>query len=296
MGQLMCLLRRPRLSCLESFDLARPAIHPPRNALPVLLSVPHSGRDYPGWLDELARRGRASLEPLEDPLVDRRAWRAIADGAGAVVARAPRAAIDCNRGEEEVDPAVVDLPVKGQLGARARGGLGIVPCRTLRDGFLWRRAISASEFEARLDSAHRPYHAAIAAALAALAAKYGGAFLIDCHSMPPRPDGRPQIVVGDRHGRSASRHVSDVAERVAREFGFSVQRNEPYAGGWIIERHGAPKSNVHALQIEIDRRSYLGADLRTPGVGFDRVSQFLAGLTVEIGKVLLANHLDEAAE
>ena len=157
MGQLMWLSGQPKVRSLESIDLAGPIVHPPRNALPVLLSVPHSGRDYPDWLDRLARRGRASLEPLEDPLVDRLAWRAIGNGTGAIVARAPRAAIDCNRSESEVDPAVVDLPVRGQLGARARGGLGIVPGRTVRDGFLWRRAITAKEFQQKLHPLHDSY-------------------------------------------------------------------------------------------------------------------------------------------
>ena len=281
---------------MESSDLAGPIVHPPRNALPLLLSVPHSGRDYPDWLDRLARRGRPSLEPLEDPLVDRLAWRAIADGTGAVIARAPRAAIDCNRSEEEVDPAVVDRALEGELGARARGGLGIVPGRTLRDGFLWHRPISSAEFQARLDSAHRPYHAAIAGALADIVAEYGGAVLLDCHSMPPRPDGRPQIVIGDRHGRSAAPHFAATAERVARAHGYMVHRNIPYAGGWIVEGHGAPKANVHALQIEIDRRCYLGPDLRVPGPGFDRASHFLAALAVQLGKLLLDDNAAEAAE
>ena len=292
----MCLLRRPRVPRLEHLDFARPIVHPPRNALPVLLSVPHSGRDYPDWLDRLARRGRASLEPLEDPLVDRLAWRAIADGTGAIVARAPRAMIDCNRAEHEIDPVVVDLPLAGQLGPRARGGLGIVPGRTIRDGFLWRRAITASEFEQRRDAAHRPYHSAITGALASLVQEHGAAVLVDCHSMPPRPGGRPQIVIGDRHGRSASPDVTAAAELIAGDHGFSVHRNEPYAGGWIVEHHGAPKSNVHALQIEIDRRCYLASDLRTPGAGFDRVSQFLTALTAELGEYLLSCRAAEAAE
>ena len=292
----MCFSGHSRVDRLESFELAGPIIHASRNALPVLLSVPHSGRDYPDWLDRLARRGRASLEPLEDPLVDRLAWRAIADGAGAIVARAPRAAVDCNRGEAEVDPAVVDLPVKGELGARARGGLGIVPGRTMRDGLLWRRPISPGEFQSRLDSAHRPYHAAIADGLTTIVAAHGGAVLLDCHSMPPRPDGRPQIVIGDRHGRSASPHVTAAAERIAREHGYSVHRNFPYAGGWIVERHGAPRANVHALQIEIDRRCYLGPDLRVPGPGFDPASHFLAALAAQLGQLLLQQGATEAAE
>jgi N-formylglutamate amidohydrolase len=281
---------------LEHTDLAGPIIHPPRNALPVLLSVPHSGRDYPDWLDRLARRGRASLEPLEDPLVDRLAWRAIAEGSGAIVARAPRAAIDCNRNETEIDPAVIGLPVHGQLGARARGGLGIIPGRTVRDGSLWLRAISSAEYEARLLSAYRPYHAAIAAALGALSAEYGGALLLDCHSMPPRAEGRPQIIIGDRHGRSASPRVTAAAERIAREHGYSVHRNIPYAGGRIVERHGAPGSNVHALQIEIDRRCYLGPDLRSPGPGFDRASRFIAALAARMGELLSGQPAVEAAE
>ena len=57
-----------------------------------------------------------------------------------------------------------------------------------------------------------------------------------------------------------------------------------------------PESNVHALQIEIDRRCYLGADLRTPGAGFDRVSQLLAALAAQLGEYLLNQGAAEAAE
>ena len=186
--------------------------------------------------------------------------------------------------------------VTGELGARVRGGLGIVPGRTARDGFLWHRPISSGEYHSRLDSAHRPYHAAIADALTAIVGEHGGAVLLDCHSMPPRPDGCPQIVIGDRHGHSAAPRVTATAERIAREHGYSVHRNIPYAGGWIVERHGAPRTNVHALQIEIDRRCYLGPDLRVPGPGFDRASQFLAALAAQLGELLLAPDAAEAAE
>ena len=78
----------------------------------------------------MASGGKAALASLEDPLVDRLAWRAVQRGFGAVVARAPRAAIDCNRGEDEVDPAVIDGARRSRVTARARGGLGIVPART----------------------------------------------------------------------------------------------------------------------------------------------------------------------
>jgi N-formylglutamate amidohydrolase len=156
--------------------------------LPVLLSVPHSGRDYPGWLSALASGGEPALATLEDPLVDRLAWRAVKRGVGAVIARAPRAAVDCNRAEDEIDPAVVEGRRRERLTARARGGLGIVPGRTPHHGFLWRRAIDGRQLEARLVQAYRPYHDAIDDLLGQIHRRFGCALLLDCHSMPPPPD------------------------------------------------------------------------------------------------------------
>jgi hypothetical protein len=136
--------------------LAPPIIHQPRGDLPVLLSVPHSGRDYPEWLVSMASGGRASLTSLEDPLVDRLVWRAVGRGVAAVIARAPRAAIDCNRAEDEIDPAVIEGGRRDRLTARARGGLGIVPGRTPQHGYLWRRPVTHRQLSDRLEQAHRP--------------------------------------------------------------------------------------------------------------------------------------------
>src|SRR4051812_18498930 len=115
---------------LTAMPMLGPVIHPPCGELPVLLSVPHSGRDYPDWLIGMACAGKPSLSALEDPLVDRLVWRAVQRGCAAVVARTPRAAIDCNRAEDEIDPSVVDGARRTRITARARGGLGIVPGRT----------------------------------------------------------------------------------------------------------------------------------------------------------------------
>ena len=252
----------------------------------MLLSVPHSGRDYPDWLVDMARSGRAPLERLEDPYVDRLIWRALGLGCGAVIARAPRAAIDCNRGEDEVDPAVIAQSAARAVGVRARGGLGIVPARTHSDGYLWRRSISPTQLDERLEAAHRPYHAAIEAELAALRDRFGGAVLIDCHSMPPPKDGVPEIVIGDRHGRSAGGRMTSEAMAIVRSEGFAAGLNHPFAGGHVLERHGNPGSGVHALQIEIDRRLYLDEDLATPGPGFDRLARLIETLAARLGEAL----------
>lgn len=260
----------------------------------MLLSVPHAGRDYPDWLVALARKGQGSLQALEDPLVDRLVWRALAQGPAAVIALAPRAAVDCNRGEDEIDPAMVHPNSGSRATARARGGLGIVPSRTAAHGHLWRRPISRAELGLRLDQAYRPYHRAIEEQLSLLTDRFGCALLIDCHSMPGA-SGLPEIVFGDRFGRSAAPWLIAEALEAAAEAGFTAGANDPFAGGHILDRHGAPQAGIHALQVEIDRRCYLKSAAE-PGERFDEVAALIASLAVRLGSALLDRRLPAAAE
>jgi N-formylglutamate amidohydrolase len=262
----------------------------------VLLSVPHSGRDYPDWLVALAAAGKPALATLEDPLVDRLIWRALQRGCAAVIARTPRAAIDCNRAEDDVDPSVIDGARRSRVSARARGGLGIVPARTQQHGYLWRRAINAKQLDERLAQAHRPYHAAIDAQLALLVERFGCALLLDCHSMPPPAAGVPPVVFGDCRGRAADNWISAEAIAVTRSLGFEAGLNDPFAGGHVIARHGQPLRGIHALQLEIDRRCYLDVRLAKPGAGFDRVAALIETLAVELGQALIGRQFATAAE
>jgi len=276
--------------------LPPPIIHEPRGDLPVLLSVPHSGREYPDWLIAMSAGGKSTLTLLEDPLVDRLVWRALQRGCGAVIARAPRAAVDCNRAEDEVDPSVVDGARRGRVSARARGGLGIVPARTQQHGYLWRRAISPRQLDERLSQAHRPYHEAIEAQLAALVARFGCALLLDCHSMPPPPEGVPPIVFGDCRGQTCDAWISADAMTITQRCGFEAGLNDPFAGGHVIQRHANTSGGVHALQIEIDRSCYLEGRFQKPGKGFDGVATFLETLAVELGQALIGRQYATAAE
>lgn len=266
--------------------LAGPRLVPGSGNWPVLLSVPHSGRAYPEWLLRMSRRGKSAFKVLEDPLVDRLVWRAQALGIAAVIAEAPRAAIDCNRAEDELDPACISLaPGLGHDGWRVRAGLGLVPSRT-QAGELWRRRIGPVELRRRLDSAYRPYHQLLRSELDRLRRRHGEVVLLDCHSMPWRA-GQADIVLGDLHGRSAAPFVTDLARRAAEAAGFRTLANDPYAGGHIVAAHGAPMEGVHALQLELDRRCYLDPAGETPGEGFDRCARLLESIARSIGEGLL---------
>jgi N-formylglutamate amidohydrolase len=248
-------------------------------ASPVVLSVPHAGRAYSPALLRSSRLPLKTLETLEDRLVDRLIWRAQGTGAVALVARSPRAEIDLNRDEREIDPSLVVPPPPSKTlvqSPRSRGGLGVVPSRITGAGPIWLQRLPAHELSRRVATIHSPYHSALERALSDARERFGTAILLDCHSMPPRDmGGGPGIVFGDRHGTSIAPGLEEAAIRAAEGAGFEVVRNVPYAGGYITARHGRPDAGIHALQIEIDRSLYLDAALREPGAGFDTVAMML---------------------
>jgi N-formylglutamate amidohydrolase len=276
-------------------------IGPAEPTRPVILSVPHAGRAYSAQLLQSARVSPEVLEGLEDRLVDRLIWRAVAEGAVAIVAAAPRAEIDLNRDEREVDPQqVAPAPRATELmqTARTRGGLGLVPSRLAGFGNLWRGRISRDELNRRIETIHRPYHAALGAALAEARRRFGVAVLIDCHSMPPRPQpgADASVVLGDRHGKTAASEVVAAAIGASRRRGFVTTCNHPYAGGHVIERHGRPASGVHALQVEIDRALYLDERLKEPGPRFDAAARLIADIVAVTADAALGATLPMAAE
>jgi len=264
---------------------------PEKPSSPVVVSVPHAGRAYSDGLLASARLSRARLESLEDRLVDRLVWRAVEAGAAALVADAPRAEIDLNRDERELDPAMVQPRPAAHAtvdSPRTRGGLGLIPARIAGSGAIWRQRIAADEVARRVALIHRPYHAALESELRAAKARFGIAILLDCHSMPPRGgEGEAPVVLGDRHGGSMAETLVAAAEGAARAAGFEVARNAPYAGGHITERHGRPAHGIHALQLELDRSLYLAPDLRTTGPGFDRVSRLIAAIAQALASAAL---------
>lgn len=239
-------------------------------ASPVVLSVPHAGRDYPAELQDAARVPLGALTVLEDRFVDSVALAARRDET-AIVQRTARAWIDLNRAEHDRDPRLDDGAPAGHLSAKVRSGLGLVPRRTSASGELWRRRLGGDEVVARIATAHRPYHEALSAALCAARARFGVAVLLDIHSMPPIAGSRTRIVIGDRFGRSAEQRFVRRMEALMAAGQFAYSLNVPYAGGHILERHSRPRQHIHAIQLELDRSLYLDGSLDRPGAGFGRV-------------------------
>jgi len=153
--------------------------------------------------------------------------------APAILTRYSRLVIDPNRGED--DPTLVMRLYDG----------AIVPAN---------RHITATEIERRLVAWHRPYHAAIDAAIEARLAAGVAPALIAIHSFTPRLAGRSPRpwhvgVLWHRDGRLAL----PLLGRLRAEAGLCVGENQPYAGqleGDTMSRHGTRRGLRHVL-IEI---------------------------------------------
>jgi N-formylglutamate amidohydrolase len=273
----------------------------PHNAdLPVLLGVPHAGRSYPAPLLASMRQPEAACARLEDRLVDVLAQRvAQLTGAALLVAQAPRAMIDLNRAPEDMDWEMIAGPppagtYRHAAGRRARSGLGLVPRRLQGLGDLWRGPLATGDLQARIELVHRPYHRALGQALEDIRDRWGAALLIDLHSMPPLGpktgnDPAPDFVIGDRYGSSCSANLSLLANEHLSRCGQRVAHNRPYAGGYVLDRHGAPQRALHAMQVEVCRAAYLDPALREPGEGFESVARVLAGLVRRLAQELGSN-------
>jgi len=277
-----------------AFTLTRP----PRLRLPVVVAVPHAGRSYPDSVVARMRDAKLAQLRLEDRHADRLGVAVAREtGAALLVAHAPRALLDLNRAEDDVDwdmveggrPEAVPSSEPAQhSNARARSGLGLVPRRLPGSGEIWRGRLAPEELAARIEGIHRAYHAALSNELARIRDEWGAVLLIDLHSMPPlrAADGEasaPVLVLGDRFGASCHNGLMGRALGHLDRRGVLAAQNRPYSGGYVLDRHGAPQAGVHAMQVEVCRATYLDRNLAEPGPGLPAVAAMLAAMVRELG-------------
>ncbi len=272
---------------------------PRETPIPVLIAAPHAGRCYPQTLRERMRDPEYSALRLEDRYTDLLAGEiAVATGAALLVAHAPRAMLDLNRACDDMDWSMVagGAPRKTRHSAinrRSRSGLGLVPRRLGGLGEIWKGPIPRDDLEARIEGIHRPYHAQLAGALETLRDRWGAALLVDLHSMPPlRPrfpgDRTAEVVLGDRFGASCDPALAAQGLAYFARIERRTAHNRPYAGGYILDRHGVPARAIHALQLEICRSSYLDARLAETSARMPAVARLLTGFVRELGDAVAA--------
>jgi N-formylglutamate amidohydrolase len=226
-----------------------------RGDAPLLVSVPHDGRELPDAL-----RARMTPEGAGIPDTD---WH-VAElydfarelGASVLVANYSRYVVDLNR------PASDDELYAGQVAT------GLCPTQTFAgDNIYASGAVDAKEMARRVATYWRPYHEKIEQEIEAMLARHGIALLWDAHSIasvvPRLFDGElPALNIGSNGGTSCARNIEQVVVDAAEASPYDAVVNGRFKGGYITRHYGDPANNVHALQLEITQRTYMNEHTR----------------------------------
>ena len=217
---------------------------------PLLVSVPHDGRQLPDTL-----RRRMTPEGIDIPDTD---WHVaelydfVRDlGANVLVANYSRYVVDLNR------PASDAALYEGQVAT------GLCPTQTFAGENIYTSgAVGAEEMAQRVETYWRPYHEKIEQELARLRAKHGIALLWDAHSIagvvPRLFDGElPALNIGTNNGTSCASNIERAVVEAAEKSPYQAVVNGRFKGGYITRHYGDPDNKVHALQLEIAQRSYM---------------------------------------
>ena len=289
----------PTAACADA-----PAPNPPftlthavRGNSPVLFASPHSGREYPAEFIAAARLDPLGLRRSEDSFVDELFADAPDFGAPLLAATFPRAFCDPNREAWELDPGMFAEtlpPWVNTASARVSAGLGTIARVVASGETIYREKLAFAEAERRVRDFWQPYHDCLAELIGHIRDQHGTCLLIDCHSMPAHGsigrNGGVDFVLGDAFATTCAPRITRLVEEVLSSLGYTVRRNDPYAGGFITRHYGRPRENIHALQIEIARPLYMNEARIEHGPRFAAVRAdirtLIATLTAEAGDLL----------
>ena len=271
------------------FSLVTPDVQ----TVPLVFVSAHSGRRYPAAFLAAARLDPLALRRSEDSFVEELFEAAPRLGAPLLAAHFPRAYCDPNREAWELDPEMFDEalpPWVNTTSARVGAGLGTI-ARIVGSGeAIYRQKLRFVDAETRVRGCWEPFHAALRDMIDATRARFGTCLVIDCHSMPGAslaPRTPADFVLGDAHGTACAPRATRLVERTLVDLGYSVRRNDPYAGGFITRHYGRPREAVHALQIEICRTLYMDESRIERSKRFDQLrrdmTRLIATLSTQIG-------------
>jgi N-formylglutamate amidohydrolase len=215
---------------------------------PLLVSVPHDGRELPASIAEKMTDAAKAL-PDTDWHIARLYEFAKDLGASMIVAKMSRYVVDLNR------PADDASMYEGQRST------GLCPLQTF-DGRDLYSADASIDVEDRLTRYWRPYHDRLQKELETIRDNHGFALLWDAHSiasrMPTLFDGElPILNIGTYDGRSCASSLSNGVVKAAQESPYDAVFNARFKGGYTTRHYGQPAQNIHAIQLELAQRAYM---------------------------------------
>ena len=236
----------------------------PKN--PVLLTVPHAGNFYPNIFIQYLRLNLNKVRKIEDFQSNRILDLMDFKSADVIIAKCSRVVVDLNRSRNAIDNDMFINRVNShQIDEKKMisFGLGVFPKIILSEN-IFKDKLPVSYANFILENFYDPFHKILSNQINKLLSIFGVCYHFDLHTMPSnalkRFKKKPDIVLGNNHGRSSSNELIDHMRKNFENNGLIVQLNNPYAGGFITRNYGNPSKGVETIQIEVNRSLYMNEE------------------------------------
>ena len=232
-------------------------IEPTVNKVPIILSVPHSGVEFPV---ELQAHYCAELiaQPDDTDWFVHDLYNFASElGITIVHAKYSRWIIDLNR-DPDSKPLYNDgriitelVPKTDFLGNEIYADEKFIP--------------DENEIERRLEKYYWTYYRKIESLLEERLNEFGQVLLWDAHSIRRfvptiREEHFPDLILGDNDEKSAAKEIINIALDNLKTGKYDVNHNSPFKGGHITRHFGSPEKNIHVLQLEMSKILYMDDD------------------------------------
>ncbi len=229
-------------------------IEPTVKKVPLILSVPHCGTEFPPEIINDYVSQLISAPDDTDWFVHDLYDFASELGITIIHAKYSRWVIDLNR-----DPKSVPLYDDGR----------IITGLTTTTDFLGKNIYNSEdkipnqqEVERRLKEYYWPYYAKIQSLLNERKLEFGKSLLWDAHSIRHlvptiRKEVFPDMILGNNDGKTAHPILIENTLSNLKSGNYGVNHNTPFKGGHITRYFGKPEDNQHALQLEMNKILYM---------------------------------------
>jgi N-formylglutamate deformylase len=229
-------------------------IEPQKPVVPIILSVPHCGTEFPSEVINDYVSERAAAPDDTDWFVHELYNFATEMGITIIHAKYSRWVIDLNRDSESA-PLYDD-------------GRIITGLTTTTDFFGNPIYVSEDhipnqqEIERRLETYYWPYYKKLESLLSERKKEFGKVLLWDAHSIRHlvptiRKDVFPDMILGNNDEKTAHPELIKTALKGLQSGEYGVNHNTPFKGGHITRYFGNPNDNTHALQLEMNKILYM---------------------------------------
>ena len=230
---------------------------------PILITAPHAGDFYPNLFIKNLNVKLCEVRQIEDYQSNKILDKIDEHMADIIIAKCSRAVVDLNRSRTAIDHSMFNKVFEHEPVSEKqmiKYGLGVFPNKIFGKTIL-KTPLPVSYATHMLENYYDPFHKSLHKQIMYLYNIFGFCYHIDLHTMPSKAllnfKKEPDIVLGDNFGKSCSIGLPNYFQNVFKENGFTVELNNPYAGGFITRNYGNPSKGIHTIQIEINRKIYI---------------------------------------